>query len=139
MRRQWIMWAACCMHMVWGIVLLFDASPLQVVPIAAISFDGQYGLAAVLILSSALATAGVFWKDKPGLAQIGMLIPQQLILMISAASAVLVVLTGQTPSGQVLPPGQLAAGLSWTVFLAAWHTTAILDYCFYRGGFIWIR
>lgn len=140
MRRNWILWAATCLHIAWAALLILDPSTSLVTPLAAIVQPiGRHPTAAILIISSAMSVVGVLPHERPGILGVGMVLPQQFLLMVSATGSLTAILTGAVPSGSVFPFGQLWAGQIWAIALAVWHSIAILDYLAFRGGFPWTR
>lgn len=59
MQRQWILYLACCLHFMWGVLLIYDNGTELVVPIAILvtTFHGTIPAAVVLIFSSMAALA----------------------------------------------------------------------------------
>ena len=112
--------------MTWGTLLLLSDTPLQTIalygivryaplpsPLLALLF---YAVSACAILS--LYASTILWR-------IGGLIPQQFLLVLSAASAIEFILRGQTTDGSPRPWAFLAAAQAPTILLACFHSYSL--------------
>jgi NADH:ubiquinone oxidoreductase subunit K len=107
--------------MMWAILLLFGKEVLYSTPASAIAGLGQYGAAAVLFVSSLL---GVIGYRKSGL--IETLLPQQAILMLSAAASLHASALSQYADGIPRPFLFIFADQLPTILAAVLHLVALL-------------
>lgn len=116
---------AIVLHLVWAWLLVFDPSPLNVNAIDALyRYIHPAPVLIVVIMSAALmALAGIF-TTKPWI--LLLLIPQQALLMMSAAGAIESMWLGQFADGVLRPHSFIVADQIYSVLAAVGHTTAII-------------
>lgn len=116
---------AIALHVAWAVILIFDDSALSVNAINAlhryISFTPL--LIAVIFGAAAMALIGLF-TTLPWI--LIFLIPQQALLMMSAAGAIESMWLGQFADGVLRPHAFIAADQIYSVLAAIGHTVAII-------------
>lgn len=116
---------AIALHIWWAAILIFDSSALHVNAIDALYryISSLPLLIAVIICAATMATVGLFTKIPWVLF---FLIPQQALLMMSAAGAVESIYLGQFADGVLRPRAFIAADQFYSVLAACGHTIAII-------------
>lgn len=116
---------ACALHLSWAIIALIDRTA-----IGATAVDALYRfinsipvLIAVLIAAAAMAFFAMF-ASKPWLFLL--LMPQQILLCMSAAGAIEAMWIHQFADGVIRPFGFIAADQMHIALAAAGHTAAIV-------------
>lgn len=81
-------WYAVSLHVIWAILLCFSASTVGGTAIngPARLFPNRYGLAIIFVVVAFCATLGIFHR-RIDMTKILLLVPQQLMLGVSAASS----------------------------------------------------
>lgn len=114
------------LHLFWAFLLFFD-------PVAAVGATGLNSIyrfipdfrlvPLVLILSSVCATIGILYRS-PWI--VFLLIPQQILLMMTAAGASEAIWLGQFADGVLRSHVFIAADQIGSILLAVGHTIAII-------------
>jgi len=97
---QWVIYYACVIHIIWGILLLIDSTPFYTNPIGFFDLFLNQTQTAVIFLMSAIV-ALVSPKIKHILYRFICLLPQQILLLLTAFSGIVSSLTGQYIDGTV--------------------------------------
>jgi len=110
--KFWIIWVAVVIHVLWGVSILFDPTPLNATPLYTIdAFLGRsrIWLAFALFTSAYFAAFGVIRKaEERDPAHLIWFIPQQFLLVLSAFGAIRAIIEGQYADGTVID--------SWHIF-----------------------
>lgn len=116
---------AIVLHLTWAIIILFDPVAVNATAVAALyrHIQPPIVLACVIASASLLAIAGLYTRV-PWI--VFLLMPQQILLMMSAAGAVEAIWTAQFADGVIRPRAFIAADQLYSVFAAIGHTIAII-------------
>jgi hypothetical protein len=116
---------AIALHLSWAILLIFDSSALNVNAIYALHLYIQSLPVLIGIITGAalMALVGLF-TELPWI--LLFLIPQQALLMMSAAGAIESMWIGQFADGVLRPHAFIAADQLYSVLAAIGHTVAII-------------
>lgn len=134
-RMAWVIWYCICLHAWWGVMLLLDPA---VQGVTAINFmttltGSAWGSALVFLGVAGLATVGLL-RARPrtttGLIEV---LPQQVVLLLSAFGACAAVWLSRYADGVPRPRAFIAADQVPAVFIVLAHTAALLD-CFVHGA-----
>lgn len=133
MRRQWIIWYAIGMHLLWALMLAIE--PRTVTSIN-ISHLGQWlpRWAMVILFAgvAVLSVYGLLTFHKRSTRSIILLLPQQFLLLMSAGYVIEGIINkGGAVEG--LPVGLLIFSFGPTVIAAILHNVAILE------GHVWMH
>lgn len=117
--------SAVGLHLCWAIIILFDESAVNATAVNALFryidpprlLAGSVAAAAFLALYAMLA---------PGTWTLLLLLPQQVLLMMSAAGAVEAIWASQFADGAIRPHGFIAADQIYSIIVAIGHTAAII-------------
>ena len=136
MRKSWVVYLAVIIHLAWGISLLIDPAPRMVTSIAFTSdfFSNRIIEGLVFIVVSLMAGADIIFSVKKSILGILMLIPQQIILILSATGAVTAMIFHQFPDGIERPFLFIFSDQLPAVLLAVFHTCAIWQH---YGSSLW--
>jgi hypothetical protein len=123
--RPVILFSVCC-HFLWGVMLLFSDSPLYITPLgsSAIGFLGQYGNAAIYLITSVLACFHPHGYKKGVVRGFFYSLPQQALINMSALGALSAVMSGAYADGVVRPWEFILSDQIYAILLAPAH---ILD------------
>jgi ABC-type Na+ efflux pump permease subunit len=93
-------WYAVTLHMIWAVLLVLNvgATGATAVHGPAKLFPNHYGLAALLVIVAGCALLGIY-MDGPSATKILLLVPQQLMLGLSAAAALNAMTDGHFADG----------------------------------------
>lgn len=113
------------LHGIWALMLLLSDEPFGATPVHGLRLGHRFVTAAVLLAASAMAVRGV---GKRG-TRLGwfLLLPQQLLLMVTALTAFVAVAVGHYADGVVRPRLFIAADQLPAVIAALCHTFAVVD------------
>ena len=97
--RRVIVWYACALHYIWGILLAVSPAAMHSTPVSAIVavFGGRWGAMAALLAVAAAAHAGSLARRRWMLP--ALLVPQQTLLLISAGAALYAAAAGHYADG----------------------------------------
>lgn len=126
-------WYAVFLHLTWAVTLLFTAQAAHSTALngPATLFPNRFGLALLLIVVAGSAVAGVFLRL--GIPKVLLLVPQQVMLGLSAGSAIYAIVVGHyadgtTRSAAFILADQVPAVLALLVHsLSILYVTAILN------------
>lgn len=122
----WIVWYALTVHLVWSIGLWNDVRMRLITPLAMLQIIPPESLALVLMAVSVMAWAALVCPLSP-IARLLCLIPQQLLVICAAESALVSVLQGQYGDGVMRPRWFIGTDQAATILLSVFHTMALLD------------
>ncbi len=116
---------AISLHFTWSALLLADPSTIHVTAIDALYryIDNVHALAAIVAGAAALASWGLFAR-MPWV--VLLLIPQQILLMMSASGSIEAIWVSHFADGIVRSRGFLAADQLYAIVAAICHTIAIV-------------
>lgn len=113
------------LHLWWAFMIALDKSALNATAVDALFrvFDDRWVIIFVLILASTMSLVGLFgrWSWVSIL-----LIPQQALLMLSAAGVLSAVFLSQFADGVLRPRAFIAADQMHMVWSAVGHTIALI-------------
>lgn len=119
---------AALLHVLWAVIILFGGeNALYATPLYTLgSWIGhRYLVAAVLLIASCCAALSLLWPIWNRWA-IGVLIPQQAVLLISGFGSLTSVLNSAYADGVVRPSDFIASDQMLTILVAVIHTFAML-------------
>ena len=130
LERKWIIWWAIIVHFAWGILLLSDASPLGITAIHEFTLLSlpRHVISILFIVIAAMAAWGVLHKPKFEITRVLFLLPQQMLLVISAVGAAKAMWLSQFADGVIRPREFLIADQIPVILTAIFHTLAILEF-----------
>lgn len=115
---------AVALHLAWAVILLFDGSATNATALHALHrYIAMPGLSPV-IAGAALVAAYAMWSNSPW--TLVLLLPQQILLMMSAAGAVEAIWLSQFADGVIRARAFIAADQLYSVLAAIGHTLAII-------------
>ena len=133
-RINWIVVAAIVVHGLWGLILLFDSSPLHTTPLGHLPIKHHVGAGIFLLLVSVSAAVPIF-KPKLDTTIWGLVLtmPQQWLLMSSVFTAIVSAWAGKYPDGYV--PNQwgnphlfIVVDQLWPIIGMTCHTLSLCDW-----------
>jgi hypothetical protein len=127
-----MLWYAIALHWIWGVTLLSSNSPLGVTAIASIVDVGMASnkTAAFLYLVVSVLAAIAMWTPK--WVSIPLIIPQSLMLVLSAWGAAGAMAAGSFADGVVRPQAFLVADQAPAILAAIFHTMAVFQVYVFR-------
>ena len=134
MRTSFIVWYAVLQHVFWALLLVIDPRAAWCTGLHSILdiFSGSVSSSiAMLVLATITSMVALFMQMS--LLRFMLLIPQQLILLISGIGAIHAMRLSQFADGVVRPWAFIAADQTPYVLVAALHTLAILDHHRWRS------
>ena len=132
----WIIVFAITLHLAWGTLLILSPGPAFVTAMNRTAQDiDRRLLGAAMIAAATLALYSLVRPPRPALA-VALLIPQQFLLMLSAANAVRAVWLSAFGDGVVRERTFILADQLPGMLVALLHTAAIIDL---YGGSMWKR
>lgn len=121
--RASVIWFASLLHMLWGALLLISVDPTGATPVATLLavFRDREALALVLFAVAFSALYGMrhakhFW----------MVIPQQIVLVVSAVGALFAVFHGMYADGVARPTLFILSDQAPVILTAPLYTAAVL-------------
>ena len=139
LRIPWIIIYAVALHLIWAGTMFADESAIFSTAPSGLSdiFGTRFG-AASAVLGAALLAGWALWRGKVDTVSLLALLPQQMILILSAAAAAEAIWGSQFADGVVRPRAFILTDQIPAVLIAIAHTAAILD-IHMKGGFPWRR
>jgi len=125
MRSIWMIWYAIILHWVWGIMLLSSNSPLNITAIHAMTQMHMSSAPVVGILYLLSALLAVVALAAPRIVGAILLIPQQLLLTVSAIGALMAMFSGSFADGVIRPIPFLVADQAPAVVAAVCHFLSV--------------
>ena len=116
---------AVCMHISWAISIAFDPSTLDGTAVHALYrvIPSRWVVATSCAIAAAMAIAGIINRGQYGVL---LMIPQQILLLFSAAGAVEAMYLMQYADGVLRPLGFIFGDQIGSVWMAVWHSVAII-------------
>ncbi len=130
MRTHWIIWLAMVLHLIQGFLLLLDKTAgnttsahllLKYVPYAPLA--GLIMVAAALLAMVEL----VYFHYIPNTGSVILLLPQQIILIMAAGSAIQAIFLSHFADGVIRSRAFIIADQSVFILLAIFYTVAIIE------------
>lgn len=128
---------AISLHLWWALMILVDQSALNATGLSSL-YHYIYPaplLAWVLVSAAGMAFLGLFVRSHPWL--VILLIPQQVLLVMSAAGALDAMWLAQFADGVLRPRAFIAADQMYSVLAAIGHTMAIIARALDRSNDGW--
>jgi hypothetical protein len=120
-----IIWYAICLHCLWAVLLLSDRATTGATPVHVYHAVPRWLLVAILLTASVLAAYGVT-RRRPTRPALVALLPQQALLVISAAGAVTAVIVAQYGDGVIRARSFILADQAPVILAVLLHTAAVL-------------
>jgi hypothetical protein len=112
------------LHLCWAAILLVDTSAIGATPVAALRARiGDTYLVWTLLAAAGLASLAL-WLRRPWI--VLLLLPQQILLAISAEGAASAILLAQFADGVIRPRAFIAADQLYVILAAIGHAAAML-------------
>lgn len=130
-KRNWMILTAIVVHGSWGVIVLLDPEALNCTPIKMSPLHYSPWLAGPVYLG---ATGLALWhvvKDDMDLVGLFKVLPQQMLLMTSAAGAIWCVAVGHYADGVPRPWGFILADQLWNIVGMVAHSLALLDWFYW--------
>jgi hypothetical protein len=117
---------AIAVHVYWVVVLVIDPASIGETSIYAIARHvGSRPWATELIIAAAAALAMIGLSARVSWVAF-LLLPQQVLLMMSMAGGIEAIWLGQFADGSVLPRASIAVAQGYAILAAVFHTIAII-------------
>lgn len=115
------------LHLCWAAIIIVDASAVGATPVSALHhlIGNPHLLAATLIGAAALASSSLCMRSRW---IVLLLLPQQVLLAISADGAASAILFSQFADGVVRPRAFIAADQLHVILAAFGHAVAMLSH-----------
>lgn len=116
---------AILLHLWWTGLILIDPAALNATGVSSLRFHGASPgvVAAMTFFAAIFASIGIFTRQ-PWV--VLLLLPQQVLLMMSMAGAIEAMWLGQYADGVVRPHAMIMADQGYSLFAAICHTMAII-------------
>lgn len=115
---------AVALHLAWAVILLFDGSATNATALNALHRYIALPLLSPVIAGAALVAAYGMWSGSSW--TLVLLLPQQILLMMSAAGAIEAIWLSQFADGVIRARAFIAADQLYSVLAAIGHTLAII-------------
>jgi hypothetical protein len=125
LRYAWMVYYGVLLHGFWAIMVLFSDDPFGSTPLHALLLGHRLVTAAVLIAASGMAVKGV--QQKGTMSGVLLLLPQQLLLVVSAIAGIVAAILGHYADLEPRPHLFIAADQLPSVVAAICHSFAIFD------------
>ena len=128
MSRKWIVWYAILLHFVWMALIAGSSSALFVTATDSLrqQCGGRWQTAAALGIVASLALFSI-WRNRADIWGLLTIVPQQLVMLLSAGSAIHAMWVSQFADGVVRPRAFIMTDQMPAVLAAAMHTMAIVE------------
>lgn len=136
MRMAWgMVIATSLLHLAWAVLLLKSPDVINTTPLYGIASgardlagaaDWADGLVIGVLISSALAA--IIGGRIRGLIGLGLMLPQQYVLLLSASTAIFSAYSGSYPDGTVRSWSFILADQMLTILAAPLYTMAVLSH-----------
>lgn len=123
---------AVALHLAWAVILLIDHSAVNATAVHALHrWIALPWLPASVALAALCAVCAMAWNSRWTLV---LLLPQQILLMMSAAGAVEAIWLSQFADGVIRARAFIAADQLYSVLAAMGHTLAIIAHAGRQSG-----
>lgn len=133
-RPVWIIWYAVALHVLWGVLLLVNASAVGATPLSVYRSLPRGLVAAGLLLAAVLALYGSTGTRGHVTVRILALLPQQGLLSLSALASVVAVVQGHYGDGVIRPRLFILADQAPLILTMLLHTVAVVAVHMPRPG-----
>lgn len=123
---------AISLHLAWAILLLIDESAVNATAVNALFRYVHPPIVLAIAVASAALLALVAMVTRPTWTLV-LLLPQQILLMMSAAGAIEAIWSAQFADGVIRSSAFIAADQLYSVLAAIGHTFAIIMQALKRG------
>lgn len=123
---------AVALHLAWAVILLFDHSATNATALHALHRYIALPFLPPVIAGAALVAAYAMWSNSSW--TLVLLLPQQILLMMSAAGAVEAIWLSQFADGVIRARAFIAADQLYSVLAAIGHTLAIIAHANRQPG-----
>ncbi len=121
---RWIIWYGVIIQFIWGSLITLSPDPLKITALGTLYRFVPEGLNYLLVISGILALWSLLSKNKYAFFA---LIPQQILLLMAAGSALNSILLSSYADGVLHPRLFIAADQSPAILIAILHIFAILE------------
>ncbi len=125
-RPIWIVWYAVLLHVLWGILLLANATPCGATALHVYSGVPRYLMTSLLFAAAALAAFGATRRPASWRGLVALL-PQQGLLSVSAFGALLAVIDAHYLDGVTRPRLFILADQAPVILTMLLHTVAVIE------------
>lgn len=131
-----IIYFAIVVHLIWGIVLLFNKNPIHTSTLSDLYkiISNHYTLGLLLIIFALLAFWGLRIKSSSIVTNIIPFLPQQFIILVSAITAITAIVKGQYADGVVRPFSFIFTDQLSALVIAVMYTIAIFEPVWLKKG-----
>jgi hypothetical protein len=126
MRTRWVLWYGVAVHSLWAGLLLTSPEAAHTTPLGIFAGIPRWLVAAGMLVAITAATAGLMQRT-PGRRSLGLLLPQQALLLLTAWSASGAVLVSAYADGVTRSRVFIAADQMPIVLLVSIHTLALIE------------
>ena len=129
-KYNWMVFSAVVVHAIWGCMLLVSDAPLHCTPMAETPFRHLQYMAAIIYIAAAIMALVPIMSlySKSTLVDLVLCTPQQILLMMSAMSAIWCIIRGAYADGEPRPRMFIAADQLWVIVSMCVHTFALIDW-----------
>ena len=126
-RIQFIILYAIFLHFAWALLLWSDPEVGGTTPLATLSrLSPDYRILTTILFGAGILALIAEIRGRTGLREIGLLLPQQFLLLVTALGALPAMITGVYPDGTIKTPGFIQTDQISTVAIALFHTFALV-------------
>ena len=118
---------ALSLHVLWAIALLIDPVSAQWATAPHALAQIFNGYTAIILIAVSVVTLGALWKIRHSYLLVGLLMPQQFILCVSALGALNSILKGSFSDGVIRPIAFIFVDKLPAILAALMHTIAIIQ------------
>lgn len=124
-RYTWMVYYAVLLHGIWALMLIVSDEPFGSTPVSSLRFGHRLVTAGLLLAASGMAVRGIAKRGTT----VGwlLLLPQQVLLLISAVGGIAAMVLGHYADGVERPSLFIAADQMPGVIAAFTHTFAVVD------------
>ena len=129
MNRNWIFVFAVTLHLLWGVLLLWDGVNAAFITAIHTSLNifGNRVLLGTLYLAASGLVCITHFCGTPSLKNVWLVLPQQFMLMVSALGACIAIWKSQFADGVDRPRAFIMADQAPAILMAIFHTMALLE------------
>lgn len=136
-RNSWIVWYVIAMHWLWGSMLQLGTAPLGITAISSLTHFGFVSAPYVGLMLLTVSMLAAISRAAPKSVSLLFMIPQQLVLVVSALGAITAMQTGTFADGEVRPIPFIVADQAPSVLIAVFHILSVYSNYFYPETRSW--
>lgn len=121
-----MLWYGVSVHILWGGLLLMSPRPANTTPLGLFSAAPHLITAALMLTAAVTAVAGLM-QPAPGMRSLGLLLPQQMLLLLTAFSALDAVIGSAYSDGVIRSRAFIGADQLPIVIIVVMHTAALIE------------